>query len=166
MNLVVKVILIVLVLIVFGYLINKANSPSNLPEEQLNEPNTITTGDLEIAPITESTPLPVNTPYNEFREATASITPINTVKIVNGWDRRVTRWGNNSPSTDAETCRQRALDAGFNTFGFRNDTHPLQEFKNTCFMNDTTRPFGGYPDDTIHSTGCTDINRDITKDGC
>jgi hypothetical protein len=63
--------------------------------------------------------------------------------------------------TSPSECRALAKKNGFVGVGFRNDTHPNAEYKNTCFFYyNTDSAFTGDEADTVHFTGCTDPSKE------
>lgn len=71
-------------------------------------------------------------------------------------------------SGNQEDCRVIAEKEGKAVWGHRNEAHPQQEWRNTCFFYDTTDNFDGYVDDTsdsVHTMGCADPTKDVHT-GC
>ena len=69
---------------------------------------------------------------------------------------------------DPERCRQLALTSSgrYVAWGHRNDKHPTQGSKNTCFLyTKGFKPFKGNPNDEIHTTGCLKEGQRVDK-GC
>ena len=63
--------------------------------------------------------------------------------------------------TSPSECRALAKKNGFVGVGFRNNTHPNESYKNTCyFYYDTDSAFTGDEADTVHFTGCTDPSKE------
>ena len=63
--------------------------------------------------------------------------------------------------TSPSECRELAKKNGFVGVGFRNDTHPTADYKNTCyFYFNTDSAFTGDEADTVHFTGCTDPSKE------
>ena len=62
--------------------------------------------------------------------------------------------------TSPSECRTLAKKNGFVGVGFRNETHPNADYKNTCyFYSSTDSAFTGNEADTVHFTGCTDPSK-------
>ena len=69
---------------------------------------------------------------------------------------------------DPERCRQLALTSSgrYVAWGHRNDKHPIQRYKNTCFLyTKGFKPYKGNPNDEVHTTGCLKEGQRVDK-GC
>jgi hypothetical protein len=63
--------------------------------------------------------------------------------------------------TSPSECRALAKKYGFVGVGLRNDTHPTDAYKNTCFFYyNTDSAFTGDEADTVHFIGCTDPSKE------
>jgi hypothetical protein len=90
----------------------------------------------------------------------------NSTAMVKGYSPNVSSWGVNTPNiTNPEECRIIAQQSGANAFGHRNNTHPDQQYRNTCWTYDVNGPFNGVSNDNVHITGCTNPNLSML-DGC
>ena len=72
---------------------------------------------------------------------------------------------NMSGQETAESCLQWAKNKNYPMYGYRNETHPDQPWKKTCFGYTKTNVYAGNPSDTVHSVGCTDTSKSVLK-GC
>src|SRR6056300_1259610 len=78
-----------------------------------------------------------------------------------GWSRNGIVGSGKQTGTSPSECRALAKKNGFVGVGFRNDTHPDEAYKNTCyFYYDTDSAFTGDEADTVHFTGCTDPSKE------
>ena len=70
---------------------------------------------------------------------------------------------------DPERCRQLALTSSgrYVAWGHRNDKHPYQQWKNTCFLYTKGFPWPSKfnPNDEVHTTGCLKEGQRVDK-GC
>jgi hypothetical protein len=90
----------------------------------------------------------VNTPYNQGADST-------NVDSVNGW-----QGDHENPTTKNQTeyscwAAAAAQPEKYSAWGFRNESHPDANWRNTCFLYfKNFQPFGGNLSDTVHVTGC------------
>ena len=82
------------------------------------------------------------------------VDPVTKIDSVTGWQG--THENPGLKNQTEESCRQLALkDPKYVAYGFRNNTHPDPNLRNTCFLyTKGFGPFAGTPGETVHKTGC------------
>ena len=64
-----------------------------------------------------------------------------------------------------ESCKNWATENELLAYGYRNENHPQQSYKNSCFGYHRLDPHLPNLDDTVHSVACTDSRKSV-KTGC
>lgn len=103
---------------------------------------------------TTTTFAPTTTTFAPTTTLAPKVLP-NDIDKVSGWSGAHENPGDKNQT--AEDCRQKAINSNgkYAAWGFRKDTHPDPNWKNTCFLY--TTPFNQYKgdlNDTVHETGC------------
>lgn len=74
--------------------------------------------------------------------------------------------GNNMSGKETlESCQKWAITNGSPMYGYRNETHPEAQWRNTCWGYTGKTAFAGNPSDGVHVTGCTDPTK-LPANGC
>lgn len=72
---------------------------------------------------------------------------------------------NMSGKETAASCLKWAQDNKYPAYGYRNETHPGPEWRNTCFSYTKANAYPGNNDDTVHKMGCSDPSKSVLN-GC
>ncbi len=77
-----------------------------------------------------------------------------------GYSRNQIIGSDKTAGTSLDDCRAKAGELGHIGTGFRNETHPNEAYKNTCFYyTGIDSGFSGDTNDFVHTTGCTDATK-------
>lgn len=122
-----------------------------------------------MAPKTTTTAAPTTTMAQTTTTTAAPTTTIastlpSTIDFVKGWQGA----HDNTPNKVAgpEQCRQLALkDSKYVAWGFRNNNHSSEQWRNTCFLYTQFSPYSGNNNDDIHISGCLQPGQKVAS-GC